>query len=175
MAARILEGIRINEGEGSGAVFYDSTVQRAYGPVFENAEEAERFLTYLAGVEPGILDWGTNLAVGERLYSSWLKDDKPAKRPVVQLDKDYLYKVGADEEEWNFSADLVETCFPLFNGSSNHDVGKILQKAGVIEGQPDTEHSCVYAHFKTEAEGQAFLERLNAWLRDNWHKAYPEG
>lgn len=74
------------------------------------------------------------------------------------------------------SCSFVEHCFPLFLGLKygNNDVGDLLVKKGLASKEEvDTEHSCVYLHFKTKRDGQAFLQRMNAWLQDNWHQAYP--
>ena len=48
MGCRILEGERINEGDGSlGACFYSSVTNTVFGPLFEDAGEAEDFLRWL--------------------------------------------------------------------------------------------------------------------------------
>lgn len=211
MSARILEGVKVNEGEKTGAVFYDSSTGRAYGPVFEDSEEAERFLTFLAGIDPGDLDWGPPRCPdrlcdsGSLLHSKWLEDGKPEHRKPFQFDADWLNepqlhkecldcdaliddhregrahcdfggewhdgKCDCDPETWDFQCDFPETCFPLFLGYDNNDVGDLLKKHGVLDA-PDTESGCCYAHFGTKEEGLAFLERLNGFLRDNWHRAY---
>lgn len=215
VGTRILEGQRINECDKTGAVFYDSTDGLAFGPVFESAEEAERFMSFLAGIDPCRLGWVGIGATGADLYKLWLECGKPDKRPVVQLDESFLSKddsehgecldcdalidlhrnggthcdcgdewvngkclVDDGSEQWSIACSLVEHCFPLFLGlkHGNHDVTDILRRAGVLgeETVTDPEHSCFYAYFKSKKKGQEFLWRLNGWLRDNWHRAYPK-
>lgn len=215
MGTRILDGRRVNECDKPGAVFYDSTDGLAFGPVFDNAEEAERFMSFLAGIDPSRLGWVGVGATGYDLYKLWLECGRVAKRPVVQLDESYLHKndskhgecldcdalialhreggthcdcgeswvngkcVDDDgKEEWGLSCSLVEHCFPLFLGLryGNNDVADILKKAGVVgDAEVDPEHSCFYVYFKKgKKQAEQFLWRLNGFLRDNWHKAYPE-
>lgn len=188
MGTRILEGQRINEGDRPGAVFYDSTDGRAFGPVFDSAEEAEKFTKFVGNFDPRELLWGDELSAGERLYRLWLACGRVARRPPVQLDESYIHKNKDDhgKDEWGISCSLVEHCFPLFNGFNNNEVAEILRKQKVIprggdvggdeedhDETFDTEFSCFYAYFKTEKAAQQFLWRLNAWLRENWHRAYP--
>lgn len=190
MGTRILEGRRINEGDRPGAVFYDSTDGRAFGPIFDNAEDAEKFTKFLSNFDPRELIWGDEHSSGDRLYRLWLECGRVERRPVVQLDDSYVHrKLNLDEggEEWGISCSLVEHLFPLFNGYNNHEVAEILRKhkviprGGEVGGDEeehdetfDTEFSCFYAYFKTEKAAQQFLWRLNKWLRENWHRAYPE-
>lgn len=215
MSTRILAGQRINENDKDGAVFYDGTDGLAFGPVFDNAEEAERFMHFIAGIDPSQLG-GNEMS---ELYKLWLSCGRLAERPVVQIDASFLHdnksehgecldcdglidlhradgthcdcgeawkngKCVADDGtvEWGVTCSLVEHCFPLFNGFNNNQVAEILRKEGVIpkgsdaggdeEGSFDTESSCFYAYFKGKKAGEQFLDRLNGWLRDNWHKAY---
>ncbi len=182
MGTRILEGVKINESDSPGAVFYDSTSGRAFGPVFEGAEEAENFLTFLGGVDPSRLTWGTDLSSGEDLYKIWLECGKLAKRPVVQLDPSFINWdedcESTTHDPWYMICSLTEVCFPLFLGvqNGNNGVRDLLRKQGLVTSTMSTssERSCFYAYFKTKEDGLAFLDRLNKWLRDNWHKAYPE-
>ena len=47
MGCRILEGKMVNECGRQAACFYDSVSGAAFGPLMEDAEEAEAFLHYL--------------------------------------------------------------------------------------------------------------------------------
>lgn len=205
MATFILAGERLNEGEGkTGAVFYNSTSGVAFGPVFDSAEDAENFMSFLR-VDPGLFhDWDSDpeLSMAQGLYKLWIECGKPAKRPVVQLGEDFLHDRNEDhhakdalhcicggdwgpkgceasgEDPWGMSCSLTEHCFPLFLGYNNNELLPVLKKHKVVVSKgmsADTEHSCFYAYFKTKEAGLAFLERLNKFLRENWHKAYPEG
>ena len=81
MGIRILEGVKVNEDDATGAVFYDSTSGRAFGPVFEDAEKAESFLSFLEGRDPRTFDWEPN-------YLAWIEQGKtstPTSRPTFKL------------------------------------------------------------------------------------------
>jgi len=47
MATMILEGVKTNESEDRAAVFYCSVTGLAFGPLMDDAEEAEAFLRWL--------------------------------------------------------------------------------------------------------------------------------
>lgn len=175
MGTRILEGKRINECDKPGAVFYDSTTGQAFGPIFDTGEDAEKFMSFLAGIDPRHLSWGYELSTGNSLYLLWIKAGRKAQRPVYQFDASFLHKTDR-RGEWGMSCSFVEHCFPLFTGLKygNNDVGDILKQAGIVgDAELDTEHSCVYVYFKSKVAGEQFIWRLNGWLRDNWHRAYP--
>jgi hypothetical protein len=95
MATFILEGNRINEGaEKGGAVFYNSTDGLAFGPVFDSAQDAESFMSFIR-VDPSHLDdWNRDpeMSRAQSFYKLWLECGKQAKRPVVQLDADFLHE-----------------------------------------------------------------------------------
>jgi len=97
MGTRILEGVRVNECDKPGAVFYDSTTGRAFGPVFDNAEEAERFLSFIAGVDPRAIGWG-HASTGDELHKLWLASGRKDQREVFQFDKSFLSKQEPHEE-----------------------------------------------------------------------------
>jgi hypothetical protein len=190
MTTRILEGRRINENNKSGACFYDATTGRAFGPIFQDEEEAERFVQFLAGIDPRNIDWSQDFHTSP--YRVWLACDKVAQRPAVQFsikdcsEADPRHPEGDGHTLWAFNLSLVEHCFPLFNGWSNHDVCKQLEKDDVLRRTPNTnplrneenynvEHSCLYCYFDTKDLAEGFLSRLNEWLCKNWHRAYPKG
>lgn len=179
MATFILEGKRLNEGEDKpGAVFYDSTDGLAFGPVFDSAQDAESFMSFIR-VDPSHLDdWNRDpeMSRAQSLYKLWLECGKPAKRPVVQIGEDFLFAPDGGSDAWSLAFSLTEHCFPLFLGYNNNELLPVLMKHKVVTKAVtvDTEHSCFYAYFKTKQAGLAFLERLNKFLRDNWDKAYPE-
>lgn len=80
-------------------------------------------------------------------------------------------------EDWSFSSELQRECFPLFLGVQDgcHGVERFMRRDKVLtdEDKTDTERGFFRAFFKTKEQGFRFVERLNAWLRENWHKAYP--
>lgn len=178
MAARILEGEKVNES-GRGACFYDSTTGQAYGPMFEDAQEAERFLTYLAGIDPGRLCWdGREWDSGTRLHHQWLGEGKPERRPVFQFDYTWYSFVETNPEDsgekahWAFSSDM-ECLFPFMRHLDCNVIGRVLLKHGVAkQDEIDTESSCVFGRFWTEKDAKDFIDQFNAFLRENWHKAY---
>lgn len=47
MGIRIIEGVKVNEGEKPAAVLYDSVTNRALPPIFRGEEEADDFLAWL--------------------------------------------------------------------------------------------------------------------------------
>lgn len=191
MATRILSGIRINEGEDKpGAVYYDGTTGQAFGPVFDSLEDAESFMSFLSKLDPGQLhDWHGHPETSDalRLYRLWIKCGKKSRRPVFQFSEEFLYENRDDTfdevllpadplpSSWSISCSLVEHCFPLFLGYNNNEVLGILKKNKVITkaDDVDSESSCIYARFKTKKAALAYLKRLNAFLKRNWHKAYP--
>jgi hypothetical protein len=171
MGTRILDGVKVNECDKPGAVFYDSVTGFAFGPMFDSADDAEKFMSFMHNVDLSkVLDWGQHSQI-YNLYDEWLRIGKPDSRPCFQFDDDYL---SEDEEDgsWHFQCHFVETCFPIFSGYNNHDVFKILSKANIFskKDSADSEHSCIYVTFKTEKQGKEFINRLNKWLTDNWTK-----
>lgn len=95
MGTRILEGVRINECDKPGAVFYDSTEGRAFGPVFDDAEEAESFLSFITGVDPRMLSWSTRgVSNGDTLYKMWLASGRVSRRLAPRLHEDVLTNNG---------------------------------------------------------------------------------
>jgi hypothetical protein len=50
MGIRILEGKKINEADAEAASLYCSTSGRSFGPLFDDADEAEAFLDYCQGI-----------------------------------------------------------------------------------------------------------------------------
>ena len=61
MGVRVLEGIRINDTghdgvEYKGAVMYCSVSNVAFGPVFRDGDQAERFIALLSHVDPRQFD-----------------------------------------------------------------------------------------------------------------------
>ncbi len=55
MGIRIIDGVKVNEGEKSAAVLYDSVTNRALPLIFRGEEEADDFLAWLK-VDPRRLD-----------------------------------------------------------------------------------------------------------------------
>lgn len=174
MGAKILTGT--SPDGTTGAVLFDSNTHVAFGPLFKDHAEAARFLSFIAEVDATNLSWTGSFADGPVLLAMWKKAGRAAQRPAFQFDESFLYKKDA-RKGWGLSCSFVEHCFPLFLGLKygNNDVGELLVKKGLASKEEvDTEHGCVYLHFKTKRDGQGFIERVNAWLRNNWHQAYPK-
>lgn len=183
MAYRILSGVKINESDRPGAVFYDSTSGRPCGPMFDSAEEAECFVSFLSGVDPTKLDWSIHhdYLAGEQLYRTWLAEGKPAKRKPFQFKESDVALDDFPEDQppvWRFGSELMRECFPLFLGVKDecHGIEALMRKHKVLtkEDDTDTERGFFRVFFKTQAQGLAFLKRLNEWIAANWDKAYPE-
>lgn len=47
MATMILEGVKVNDSDKRAAAFYDDTTGLAFGPLMDDAEEAEAFLQWV--------------------------------------------------------------------------------------------------------------------------------
>ena len=65
------------------------------------------------------------------------------------------------EINWTFSEDLRI----LFPEMDNNDISKELVRRGVINeatDEADSESSCTWVYFKTEADANAFIDRINA-------------
>lgn len=73
-----------------------------------------------------------------------------------------------DEESLSyfFTCAMISACEPLFdNMESNHDVQRELIKAKVIRGgSADSEYCQLFVSFNTRKAGEAFIDRLNAYL-----------
>jgi hypothetical protein len=68
---------------------------------------------------------------------------------------------------WFFDCGMISTCKPVFDKcESNHDVEKVLRKAGVIRknNMTDTESSALVVLFSSAKSGEAFIQRLNVYL-----------
>lgn len=68
---------------------------------------------------------------------------------------------------WYFAAAMVSTCEPLFNEcGDNYEVRDKLKKAGVIDStvEEDSESCQLWCHFDSKADGEGFIDRLNAYL-----------
>lgn len=87
---------------------------------------------------------------------------RAAERGYMTFDKTWIYAPDAslDITDWRFSDDL-RRFFPKLN---NHEITTELKCKGVINRrcQADSEYSCTYVYFKSEASALAFLKRLNA-------------
>ena len=68
---------------------------------------------------------------------------------------------------WYFTAAMVSTCAPLFDGlDSNHEVEDLLRKKKVIRknNTTDSEYCQFFIYFSSVKSGMAFIERLNEYL-----------
>ena len=75
---------------------------------------------------------------------------------------------NVENEQWFFTAAMVSTCEPLLNDCyDNYDVARRLKKAGVIDStvEDDTESCQLWGYFNSKAEGEGFVDRLNAYLK----------
>ena len=73
-----------------------------------------------------------------------------------------------ENEQWFFSTAMVSSCEPLLNDCyDNYDVRDRLKKAGVIDStvEDDTESCQLWCYFKSKADGEGFVDRLNAYLK----------
>lgn len=88
---------------------------------------------------------------------------------VRQFDTDDINDMGDDgygPRYW-FECAMVSACEPLLDScEDNHDVEERLRKARVIQSQDETdsEMCALVVRFKTEAQGAAFIARLNSYL-----------
>lgn len=74
---------------------------------------------------------------------------------------------------WFFDCGMISTCKPVFDKcDSNHDVEKVLRKAGVIRknNRTDTESSALVVLFSSASAGEGFIKRLNTYLLDQAQK-----
>ena len=73
-----------------------------------------------------------------------------------------------ENEQWFFSTAMVSSCEPLLNDCyDNYDVRDRLKKAGVIDStvEDDTESCQLWCYFNSKADGEGFVDRLNAYLK----------
>lgn len=174
---------RILEGVDGKAILHAKGM--AFGPVFFSKADAESFLHFISHTKAECLEWeGGGFPMGAHLYMMWDRAGKKPERECVQFTiKDLTKpepepdeKPGSWERKWSFFCDMEWYCFPLFlslNGCGK--VGDIFKRDGVIRSNM-TDHGgdCLRVWFNTEKAAQAFIKRLNRWLKDNWHKAYPK-
>ena len=87
---------------------------------------------------------------------------------IKQLDDYSLHVLEGEEDLWFFGEDMVITYAPLFDDcDGNIDAEAKLKKAGVIteKDEEDSEYCQMFVNFKTKAQGVAFIDRLNSYLR----------
>jgi hypothetical protein len=90
---------------------------------------------------------------------------------VIQFDRRDIQNLGDDDEAthpWWFEAAMVSTCRPIFDDcDSNYGVMEKLTVAGVISkyDKQDSETCSLVVYFTDAAMGEAFIERLNNYLR----------
>jgi len=80
-----------------------------------------------------------------------------------------------DEWPFTFTAAMVETCQPIFNGcESNYEVEDILKKAKVIRTgkgcMTDSESCQFFIYFKRKDGANNFFKRLNKYLLERGHE-----
>jgi hypothetical protein len=64
-----------------------------------------------------------------------------------------------------FECAMIGTCKPLFdNCANNYEVEEKLRKAGVITTDTDSESCALVVLFNSMGDGEAFIDRLNAYL-----------
>jgi hypothetical protein len=87
---------------------------------------------------------------------------------IVEFDyEDIEESYNVEEEKWHFTAAMVSTCEPLFNDCyDNYDVRERLERAGVIDStvEDDSESCQLWCYFNNKADGENFIDRLNAYL-----------
>ena len=73
---------------------------------------------------------------------------------------------GEDGYPYWFECAMISACEPLFPEDwDNHNVQDALIKAKVIRGgQPDSESCALVINFTSKKAGEAFIDRLNAYL-----------
>jgi len=174
----------ILEGTNGKAIMYTDR-ELAFGPVFDSKADAESFLHFISHTRPDCLEWvGGRFSMGRHLYMLWSDAGKKPERKCVQFDINDLTKPEPEpddkpnswERKWSFSCDMDHYCFPLFLSLDGcNEVGRILKRDRVIRSNM-TDHGgdCLRVWFNTEKAAQMFIQRLNAWLVKNWHKAYPK-
>jgi len=68
---------------------------------------------------------------------------------------------------WRFEEAMVTSCYPLFDHCyDNYEVEEELRAAGVIKAQNRTGTECcsLLVRFSSRKSGEAFIDRLNAYL-----------
>ena len=88
---------------------------------------------------------------------------------VKQFSYDSINKLDYDGTDYPyyFTAAMVSTCDPLFNGCyDNYDVENLLVKNGVITKacQTDSESCQMFVNFKRKDTAKKFIDRLNKYL-----------
>jgi len=77
----------------------------------------------------------------------------------MKYERGSLGEPTSDDSQWYFRDDLRA----YFGFSSNVAIAELLVERGVMTaGVADPESACLWVYFDTEAEGLAFLDRLNA-------------
>jgi hypothetical protein len=83
---------------------------------------------------------------------------------------------SGDKTYWLFDCSMVSSCGPIFRDcDSNYEVEAVLRKAHVLRknSNTDTETCALVVMFSTEKAGHAFIDRLNAYLVEQFAKLPP--
>jgi len=80
---------------------------------------------------------------------------------------DISKSASAYKHRYYFTCAMISTCKPLLDRlDDNYAVEKVLREHKVIRGgSTDTESSQLWVYFGTRQAGEAFIDRLNAFLR----------
>lgn len=89
---------------------------------------------------------------------------------IRQFEVSDLNKPSRFDRRRSFCGPMISTCAPLFDDirdMDNHDFERKLRDAGVLRknSQTDTESCEFWAYFSTAKAGEAFIKRLNSYLR----------